>query len=357
MMKILTILGTRPQFIKAGAFSNYLKNNAKVQEVIADSGQHYDLAMSSNFFEEMQIPKPKYNFFAGGLSHAKMTAKILEKSEEVLLNEKPDFLLVYGDTNTTIGASLAAAKLGIPIVHIESGLRSFRKNQPEEINRILTDKLSTFLFCPSNLAVSNLKREGLEDGKRGLFIQNVGDIMLESVLLFQDKLKPSKEILGLAENPFCLLTMHRQENVDDKNILSDILSVFSNFKENVIFPIHPRTKKRIDEFKIKLPSNIILIQPASYGDMLFLIKHSKFVITDSGGLQKEAYFLNKNTLILREETEWIELVDEGISLLAGTTKEDILNAYNKLYRNEKSFKANIYGDGTTCKQILEALQK
>ena len=228
-MKILTILGTRPQFIKAAAFSNYILKNTNITEILADSGQHYDASMSSSFFEEMQIPKPKYNFNAGGLSHAKMTAKILEKSEEVILIEKPDFVIVYGDTNTTIGASLAASKLDVPIVHIEAGLRSFRFNQPEEINRVLTDRISKFLFCPSDLAVLNLKREGIVNSKE-VIVENVGDIMQDGVLMFKNKIKPSIEIQRLAEKKdFCLLTLHRQENVDRKEVLLDILSAISEF--------------------------------------------------------------------------------------------------------------------------------
>ena len=207
-MKILTILGTRPQFIKAAAFSNYILKNTNITEILADSGQHYDASMSSSFFEEMQIPKPKYNFNAGGLSHAKMTAKILEKSEEVILIEKPDFVIVYGDTNTTIGASLAASKLDVPIVHIEAGLRSFRFNQPEEINRVLTDRISKFLFCPSDLAVLNLKREGIVNSKE-VIVENVGDIMQESVLLFKDTLNPSDVVKNLVHNNFIFIFTYK----------------------------------------------------------------------------------------------------------------------------------------------------
>lgn len=354
-MKILTILGTRPQLIKAGAFSNYLLNHTNIVEVIVNSGQHYDVSMSSSFFEEMGIPKPKYDFMAGGLSHAKMTAKILEKSEETILLEKPDFILVYGDTNTTLGGSLAAVKLDVPIIHIESGLRSFRINQPEEINRVLTDRLSKFLFCSSDLAVSNLKNEGIISSKERI-VENVGDIMLESVLLFKNKLKPSDNIKKLSEKPFYLLTLHRQENVDNILVLKDILNGMKELNKKIIFPIHPRTQKRIQEFNIEVSANIILTPPASYGDMLFLINQSEFVITDSGGLQKESYFFGKKCLVLREETEWKELIEVNASVICGTKTEDILKQFTKITNNQSSIPNDIYGTGDTSEKIVKHLK-
>lgn len=353
-MKILTILGTRPQFIKAGAFSNYVQKLG-LEEVIADSGQHYDASMSSNFFTELGIQKPKYNFMVGGLSHGKMTAEIIKKSEEIILIEKPDFVIVYGDTNTTLGASIASAKLTTPIVHIESGLRSFNTHQPEEINRVLTDKLSTFLFTPSDLAVENLKHEGMIDGLNGIVVKNVGDIMMESMLNFQNSLQISEEVQNLASKTFAILTIHRQENVDNKANIENIFNAIQNFKEEVILPIHPRTAKRIAEFELKIPSNVIVINPVSYGDMIFLVKKSQFVITDSGGLQKEAYFLGKKTIILREETEWKELVENKISLLAGTKTENILICYKEIQNLKNNFVKNIYGDGKTSEKIIQTL--
>jgi UDP-GlcNAc3NAcA epimerase len=352
-MKILTILGTRPQFIKAGAFSNYIKNNSSIKEIIADSGQHYDASMSSSFFEEMQIPKPKYNFNAGGLSHAKMTAKILEKSEEVILIEKPDFVIVYGDTNTTIGASLAAAKLDVPISHIEAGLRSFRNNQPEEINRILTDRISKFLFCPSDLAVLNLKHEGIVSSKERV-VKNVGDIMQESILLFKDTLKPTDYIKNLVNDNFILLTLHRQENVDSKEILTELFSTIAEINRKVLFPIHPRTKKRIEEFGIVLPKNIHILDPLSYGDIIFLIGNADFIMTDSGGLQKESYFLGKRCLVLREETEWKELVDAKVSFICGNKKHDILNQIKNIIENTTHMPKNIYGESNVSEKIIQS---
>jgi UDP-GlcNAc3NAcA epimerase len=293
---------------------------------------------------------------AGGLSHAKMTAKILEQSEEAILLEKPDFILVYGDTNTTIAGSLAAIKLGIPIIHIESGLRSFRFNQPEEINRVLTDRISTFLFCPSDSAVLNLKNEGIISGK-GRIVENVGDIMQESALFFKDKLKPSDFTKDLVEKPFYLLTLHRQENTDDISVLSDVLNAMKEINKRIIFPIHPRTQKKIKEFNLEVPNNITLLPPVSYGDILFLTGSAEFVMTDSGGLQKESYFLGKKYLILREETEWKELVNANVAVICGTKKENILKQFSYIEASKHPMPKNIYGAGNVSEKIVSILTK
>ena len=295
-MKILTVLGARPQFIKAGPVSREIRRRQKegenIQEVIVHTGQHYDRNMSDAFFEELRLPKPDYYLGVGGKSHGRMTGEMIAKLEEVMMKEKPDVVLVYGDTNSTLAGAIAASKLHIPIAHVEAGLRSFNMKMPEEINRVLTDRVSKWLFCPTDAAVKNLKREGfphkLENGNYQV-IKKVGDVMYDAVLFYKNL---SRKPVGVNFNrDFILCTVHRAENTDNPQRLKSIFEALEEVGKDmqVILPIHPRTKKKMREYNISV-KNITLIQPVGYLEMIWLVSNCKLVITDSGGLQKEAYF-------------------------------------------------------------------
>ena len=353
-MKILTILGARPQFIKAGTLSREIHKHADINEIIIHTGQHYDANMSDIFFDEMNIPKPNYNLGIGGKTHGAMTGQMIEKIEEVALSETPDWILVYGDTNSTLAGSIVASKLHIKLAHVEAGLRSFNMKMPEEINRILTDRVSNVLFCPTDTAINNLKSEGFD--KFDSSYLNCGDIMYEGALYYKNKSKkPNIKI----EDNFALCTIHRAENTDNKDKLVNIFTALNKISKSiqVIVPLHPRTKKLIGDYFIDT-SNLLIIDPVGYLEMVWLIANSNIVITDSGGLQKEAYFFEKNCIILREETEWIELVTENFNVIAGTNEINIYDLFKK--RNELfnfNFQENkLYGDGTTSKIILNTLR-
>ncbi|WP_262463067.1 non-hydrolyzing UDP-N-acetylglucosamine 2-epimerase [Acinetobacter pittii] len=350
MMKILTVLGARPQFIKAAAFSREVQRYSNIQEIIVHTGQHYDANMSDVFFQEMGIPKPKYMLKTGGKTHGAMTGQQLEKIEEILLNEKPDLVLVYGDTNSTLAGALAAVKLHIPIAHVEAGLRSFNRQMPEEINRILTDQISDYLFVPSLGAKQNLINEGVDENK--IFI--VGDIMYDVALYYKEKMVKPYWFDELNLEKFILCTIHRAENTDDINKLKDILKGLELSKKNIILPLHPRTVKKIKEYDLVVSNNIYIVEPVGYLEMVWLEVNSQLIVTDSGGVQKEAYFHNKYCVTLREETEWVELVSNGYNILAGSNpiliSSSLSNEVNKEILNK-----DIYGKGNTSKNILEII--
>jgi UDP-GlcNAc3NAcA epimerase len=351
MLKVITIVGARPQFIKAAVVSRAF--NARSQEFvekIIHTGQHYDENMSDIFFDELKIPRPAYNLGVGGGSHGKNTGRMLEAIEEVLLVEKPDVVLVYGDTDSTLAGALAAAKLHIPVAHVEAGLRSFNKRMPEEINRVLTDNISDFLFAPTTTSVDNLKNEGIS----GSNVFNVGDVMYDAALFYESFSRKPESLNAI--NEFYLTTIHRAENTDDPSRLKEIISALKELAKNcdVVLPLHPRTRNVLDKEGINL-SGLIVINPVGYLEMVWLLKNCKMVITDSGGLQKEAYFFNKQAVVLRLETEWVELLENGWNVLGGYKKETILTAVEKLYNREPLFSDHLYGTGKTGEEIVEKL--
>ena len=351
-MKILTVIGARPQFIKAGTLSRYILNQNGIDEVIVHTGQHYDDNMSTIFFNELKIPKPNYNLNIGGLGHGEMTGKMMELLEPIVIKEKPDWLLVYGDTNSTLAGALVAVKLKIKIAHIEAGLRSFDMNMPEEINRILTDRISNVLLCPTDNAMNNLLKEGFKSFD--VVFSNVGDIMYEGSLFYR-KLKKQPKSIG--KSKFILCTFHRAENTDEKFKLEGILNALAQIakKQKVIVPLHPRTKKKIEEFELS-KVGITFIEPVSYLEINWLLDSCEFVITDSGGLQKEAYFFSKPCITLRQQTEWIELVQNNVNILTGTEEKKIVEAANLDWLKKEAFDKLLYGDGKTCLKIIKTLQ-
>lgn len=345
-MKIVSIIGARPQFIKAAVLTKIIEKEPGVNEVLVHTGQHYDENMSKVFFDELEIPRPHYNLEVGSGSHAYQTGMMLQKIEKVLLSEKPDWIIVYGDTNSTIAGALAASKLHIKIAHVEAGLRSFNKLMPEEINRITTDRISDLLFAPSLNALHLLKNEGLE--RNAVF---TGDVMFDSILFYQ-KLAGKKHKLSdvTDEENFYLATVHRQENTEDKTRLQSIFDAFSELDLPVVLPLHPRTLSKLSE--ITFNDNVKIIEPVSYLEMILLLKNSKKVLTDSGGLQKEAYFLKKPCITLRDETEWIETIEGNWNFITGTNKELILE---KVKVNQFAQQKNYYGDGKAGEKILSAI--
>jgi len=379
MKKILTIIGARPQIIKAAAISRAIKKDFKDQltEVLVHTGQHYDENMSAVFFDELGIPKPNHQLRIGSGSHGAQTGEMLSAIEELILSEKPDGVVVYGDTNSTIAGSLAAVKLHVPVIHIEAGLRSFNKRMPEEINRIATDHFSTLLFSPTISGLNNLKEEGFKTIDRsGVAALNTpkvyhcGDIMYDNSIYFSEIADEQSSILeehGVESNQYILSTVHRPSNTDNKENLKSILEALNEIAASnsmkIIFPIHPRTKGKIaelisEEFYQEISENILFIPPVSFLDMIKLEKHASSVVTDSGGVQKEAYFFKKNCVILREETEWVEILEQKAAITAGANKEKILQAFEDLKSNKCDF-PNIFGDGNAsefiCEKIIEAI--
>lgn len=348
-MKIITIVGARPQFIKAAPVSRVLRKEH--EEILIHTGQHYDKNMSDIFFNELKIPKPDYNLEIGSGSHGAMTGRMIEKLEEIYLNEKPDLVLVYGDTNSTIAGALAASKLLIPVVHVEAGLRSFNKAMPEEQNRILTDHVSRLLLVPTEDAVKNLKNEGITKG-----VHNVGDVMYDAVLMFKEIAKSKEELLsklGVNKGQYILTTIHRAENTNDIERLKRMIEALNECGERIILPLHPRTKKFITDYGLHFNDNITVIDPIGYLEMLMLEENSKMIVTDSGGVQKEAYFMGKPCITMRDETEWVETVQIGWNVVVGTDKEKILY-------NIKNFKPTtrqelIFGDGKASEKILKII--
>lgn len=352
-MKIVSIVGPRPQFIKHVLLSKEMRKDCK--EVLVHTGQHYDYQMSEVFFKELNIPKPDYNLGVGSGSHGEQTGKILIETEKVLLRESPDIVIVYGDTNSTLAGALAAAKLKIKVVHVEAGMRSFDRTMPEEINRVITDHISNLLFCSTQTAVDNLANEGI---RKGVYL--VGDVMVD---VLKENLKIARqsleivEKLGIKKKKYFVLTVHRSGNTDSKENLAKIIEVIGVLNKIVVFPIHPRTKKYLDRYNLldKLPRNIKLISPLGYLDMIRLMIGAERILTDSGGMQKEAYILGVPCITLRENTEWVETLKGGWNVLAGVDKEKIVEAASKA--NPKNKQKNIFGDGKASKRIVQCIKE
>ncbi len=355
-LKIITVIGARPQFIKAAALSRAFLKHDKIEEIIVHTGQHYDKNMSAVFFDEMEIPVPKYNLNINNVGHGAMTGRMLEGIEEILLIEKPNLLLVYGDTNSTLAGALAAKKLHIKVAHVESGLRSFNMNMPEEVNRILTDRISDYLFCPTTTAVKNLTAEGYST--INCKIINAGDVMQDAAIFYAKKsAKKSTIVKSLHFNNFILCTLHRAENTDDPERLACIIESLNKLHETtpILLPLHPRTKSKIEALNIEV--KVKIIEPVGYFDMIELLKHCRLVITDSGGLQKEAFFFKKNCVTLRDETEWVELVENGVNMLSNINKNEIISTVQKMVLKESNFDINLYGNGNACATICKELLK
>ena len=351
-MKIISIVGTRPQFIKCAPVSKELRK--KYQEILVHTGQHYDQEMSKLFFDQLNIPNPNYNLGIGSGNQGEQTGKMLIEIEKILLNEKPDFVLLYGDTNSTLAGALASVKLHIPVGHIEAGLRSFDKNMPEEFNRILTDHSSDLLFVPTKTGVGNLKTEGIIEG-----VYLTGDVMYDALLnasIIAEKSNILEEF-GLISKDYFLTTIHRPSNTDNVKNLSNILEAFSESDKKIIFPIHPRTIKFIGEhgLKNKIGKNVIITKPVGYFDFICLEMNAKKILTDSGGIQKESYLLKVPCITLRENTEWIETINDGWNVLVGGDKEKILNAVNNFQPQGKQ--RNVFGDGHASGNIVKILDK
>ena len=351
-MKVLTVVGARPQFIKAGTLSRYINNIKGIDEIIVHTGQHYDNKMSDIFFQEMMLPKPNYNLDIGGLGHGEMTGKMIEKLEPILLDELPDWVLIYGDTNSTLAGAITASKLNIRVAHIEAGLRSYNMKMPEEVNRIIADRVSNVLFCPTEIAVNNLNKEGYDFINAKVI--NVGDIMYEGTL-FYSKLKKKPKKINL--DSFILATIHRAENTNEKSTLQSILGALNYISKTkkVILPLHPRTKNSLIRYKLKF-DNIEFIDPVGYLEMNWLLDQCEFVMTDSGGLQKEAYFYKKPCITLRKETEWKELTQNNVNILVGDDPKKIIQSSNLSWVNHEGFEKMLYGDGRTSEKIIKSLK-
>lgn len=350
-MKILTVVGARPQFMKAAAVSNVIRQ--KHEEILVHTGQHYDENMSKIFFEELRIPKPDYNLGVGSGNHGKQTGTMLIKLEEIYEKERPDLVLVYGDTNSTLAGALCASKLLIPVAHVEAGLRSFNKAMPEEQNRILTDHISDLLFTPTLTAVNNLKDENITKG-----VHNVGDVMYDAVNLFKERAKEVSKILDgldLEPNSYVLSTIHRAENTNSIERLTSIINALSNSGKRIILPLHPRTKKFIEEYNLHVGDNIRIIDPVGYLDMLSLQGNSQKIVTDSGGVQKEAYFLKKPCITMRDETEWVETVNNGWNVIVGSNSNKIIDALENF--NPTGTPASVFGNGDTSSIITDIIEQ
>lgn len=353
MKHVVTIVGARPQFIKAAAVSRAMAMSSGMAEKIVHTGQHYDQNMSDVFFEQMQIPKPHFHLGIGGRSHGAMTGRQLEGIESVLVQERPDVVLVYGDTNSTLAGALAATKLHIPVAHVEAGLRSRNRRMPEEINRVLTDHCADILFAPTDAARKNL----LEEGVASENIHVVGDVMFDTAIYYRNQaVAPDVfESLNVETGAFILCTVHRAETTDDADRLAAIMDGLGRASLPVIIPIHPRTKENVQKFGIAVPNNVHLIDPVGYFEMTWLEANCSIVATDSGGVQKEAYFHGKRCVTLRDETEWTELVDAGVNALAGHDADLIA----RLLVTQERFVADphLYGRGDSAERIVEVLER
>jgi len=343
--KIVTILGARPQFVKAAVLSRVINNHQQIEEIIVHTGQHFDANMSDVFFSEMEIPKPKYNLAINSLGHGAMTGQMLEEIEKILLSEKPDAVVIYGDTNSTIAGALAAKKLHIKVVHIEAGLRSFNMKMPEEINRILTDRISDLLCCPTDTAIKNLQNEGFDN--LPTVIEKNGDIMKDAVQYYGKTSAEKSSIIAdlkLQNNEFVLATIHRQENTDDAQTMRQIFAALEEIhqQKEVVLPLHPRTKKMLANYN--LSPKITFIEPVGYFDMLELLKNCNLVISDSGGLQKEAFFNKKHCVIAREETEWVELIENGFAQIVGSNSGKMIASFQKFQETNANFSKLLYGN-------------
>lgn len=350
-MKILTIVGARPQFIKAATISREIRKRSGINEIIVHTGQHFDHNMSEVFFDEMDIPIPDYNLAINSLSHGAMTGRMIEEIEKVLIKEKPDWLLVYGDTNSTLAGALAAKKLHIKVAHVEAGLRSFNMSMPEEVNRILTDRISDVLICPTTTAAQNLANEGFDHHE--CEILTIGDVMYDAALYYRTrKRQPNVDL----DKDFVLATIHRAENTNEPSRLKCIIESLNeiNRENQVVVPLHPRTKKYIEQYELHI--EFTCIEPLGYLEMIYLLEDCSKVITDSGGLQKEAYFFGKPCLTLRDETEWVELVEAGVNVLESpVSKSKVIDGYQKMRFDKINEGKKLYGDGNAAELVVKAL--
>jgi UDP-GlcNAc3NAcA epimerase len=351
-MRIASVVGVRPQFVKASVVSRELRKNN--EECLIHTGQHYDFEMSKIFFEELCIPEPNYHLGVGSGLHGYQTGEMLRKLEEVFIIEKPDLVLTYGDTNSTLAGALAAAKLGIRNAHIESGLRSFDRSMPEEINRILTDHCSDILFCPTQNAVNNLVGEGITEN-----VHLTGDVMVDSLLHNKEIAEARSSIvkdLNLKSKDYMVATIHRASNTDNEKHLRNIVEAFQKLNENIVFPVHPRTEKLLKNYGLleSISSSVKLIKPLGFLDFIKLMNHAKMVLTDSGGIQKEAYILKVPCITLRENTEWIETVNDGWNVLVGSDKNRIIEVVNEFTPSVQQHK-NRFGDGSASSRIVAAI--
>lgn len=357
--KILTVVGARPQFIKAAPVSRLLRTNKQFQEILVHTGQHYDANMSQTFFNELEIATPEYHLAIGSDTHGAQTGKMLIALEQVLLQEQPDWVLIYGDTNSTLAAALAAAKLHIPVAHVEAGLRSFNRRMPEEINRIVADQLANLLLVPTRQAQVNLQYEGIDANK----IHWVGDVMYDAALFYGAKAEQQSQILDslqLTSKQFILTTIHRAENTDDIQRLAAIMQALKMIAEDiqVVLPLHPRTRKILLQHQLLDNPNpsLAIIEPVSFTDMVMLEKHAALIATDSGGVQKEAYFYQVPCVTLRDETEWVELVELGWNrIVPPTHSDDIVTAIKQALHSKGRASDNLYGTGTASEQIMALL--
>jgi UDP-GlcNAc3NAcA epimerase len=349
-MKIVSIVGARPQFIKATAVSRVLRKRHR--EVLIHTGQHYDYEMSGIFFDGLELPRPDFYLGVGSSSHGTQTGAMLKGIEDVLLAEQPDYVIIYGDTNSTLAGALAASKLNIPVAHVEAGLRSYNRRMPEEINRIVADHLSDLLLCPSPRAIQNLAAEGIMRN-----VHLVGDVMLDILnwakMRLSEKPLRTPEELGLVKKQYLLVTVHRSENTDDLQRLSQILNAFNALHEPVVFLIHPRTRKVISETSYHLEPHVRLIEPVGYLEMVELADAARLIMTDSGGLQKEAYWLGIPCLTLRNETEWVETVEAGWNRLVGTDPEKIIEAVHSFAPSTS--RSILYGDGASALKCIDSI--
>ena len=355
-MKIVTIVGARPQFVKAAVVSREIAGRTDIDEVIVHTGQHFDRNMSDVFFEEMEIPQPDHFLDINSLDHGAMTGRMLEKIEQVLHSERPDRVVVYGDTNSTLAGALAAKKLHMDVVHVEAGLRSYNMRMPEEINRILADRISDVLCCPTLRAVENLRQEGFE--KLQCTVVQTGDVMYDAALYYSGLSAARSSIvdrLGLAGRDFALCTVHRAENTEDPARLTSIATALNAISREmrVVLPLHPRTRSALQKLHVDL--DFSAIEPVGYFDMLELLKHSRIVLTDSGGLQKEAYFFHKPCITLRDETEWTELCDAGANVLASADTARIVEGFHAMQSRNLNFNGDLFGDGRAGVRIVQAM--
>lgn len=349
-MRFATILGARPQFIKASPLSAELRKSH--QEILVHTGQHYDREMSDIFFEDLGIPAPDYHLAIGSGGHGEQTGAMLAAIEKVLLAERPDAVIVYGDTNSTLAGALAAAKLQIPVAHVEAGLRSFNRAMPEELNRVLTDHISRWLFTPSDVGRANLAAEGVTAE-----VHVVGDIMVDALRLHAERARSRSGLLdrlGLTPGGYFLATMHRAENTDSQVRLASILAAFDRLDCPVLLPLHPRTEKRMVEFQITASPNVLLVEPLGYLDMLRAQESARAILTDSGGVQKEAYYLGVPCITMRDETEWVETLETGWNTLAGADADAIVAAASRLV-NPATPHPRLYGDGHAAERIVALL--
>jgi UDP-N-acetylglucosamine 2-epimerase len=354
-MKIMSVVGARPAYIKACKLSQEIRKNN--QEILVDTGQHYDENLNKIFFDELEMPIPKYNLGVGSASRVEQIAEIMKRLESVIDDEKPDLMIVYGDTNSTLGGALCGVSKDLTICHIEAGLRSYDKNMPEETNRVIVDHISDILFAPTKNAVENLKREGI--------IKNVfltGDLQLELLESKIQKIKERKDLLleryGIEEREYCVATIHRKENTDEEMNLKNILEALQKSKEKIVIPLHPRTRKKLKHIGVDVDNyskNMKFIQPLGYMDFMSLVMHSKKIITDSGGLQKEAYHLGVPCITVRENTEWIETVQQGWNILVRTEQKKIIEAIERF--EPDGDKDEIYYGKNTAKDILTKIEK